>query len=91
MRYAFINAEGIVVNLIVGALSPIEQNRLLADYRVLFGAVQIVAVDDGASVWIGGLYDSTSGVFSPPPSPEPEPEPIEEIVEIAEEPTNDAA
>jgi hypothetical protein len=85
MRYAFINAEGIVVNLIVGALSPIEQHRLLADYRVLFGAVQIVAVDDGASVWIGGTYDPDSGTFTPPPTPEPEPIVVDAPIEVIEE------
>ena len=78
MRYAFINADGIVVNVIVGVLSPIEQQRFLADYRVLFGAEQIVAVDEGTAVWIGGTY--TDGVFMAPPQPEPvpEPEPIAE-------------
>jgi hypothetical protein len=85
MRYAFINAEGIVVNLIVGALSPIEQHRLLADYRVLFGAIQIVAVDDGAGVWIGGSYDSDSGTFTPPPTPEPEPIAVETPIALVEE------
>jgi hypothetical protein len=58
---------------------------------VLFGAESIVAVDADTAVWIGGSYDSESGTFTPPPAPEPEPEPIEEIEEIAEEPTNDAA
>ena len=65
MNYAFIDANGIVVNLISGALSEIEQQRFLADYRVLFGATQIVAVDTDTTVWIGGTY--TDGTFTPPP------------------------
>ena len=67
MNYAFIDANGIVVNLISGALSEIEQQRFLADYRVLFGATQIVAVDADTTVWIGGTY--TDGTFTPPPPP----------------------
>ena len=70
MRYAFIDANGIVVNVISGALAEIEQQRLLADYRVLFGAEHIVAVDADTAVWIGGSY--TDGTFSPPPPQEPE-------------------
>jgi hypothetical protein len=85
MRYAFIDSNGIVVNLIVGALSPIEQQRFLADYRVLFGAIQIVAVDDGVGVWIGGSYDASSGAFTPPPTPEPEPIVVETPIEVIEE------
>lgn len=73
MNYAFIDSNGIVVNLVSGALAPIEQQRLLADYRVLFGAEHIVAVDEGTAVWIGGAY--TDGVFMAPPQPEPEPVP----------------
>jgi hypothetical protein len=76
MRYAFINADGIVVNVISGALTEIEQQRFLADYRALFGAESIVAVDAETSVWIGGSY--TDGVFAPPPVPEPLPEPLPE-------------
>jgi hypothetical protein len=68
MRYAFINSSGIVVNVISGALSPIEQQRFLADYAILFGATQIVAVDAGTAVWIGGSY--TDGTFTAPPEPE---------------------
>ena len=67
-RYAFIDANGIVVNVISGALAPIEQQRFLADYGVLFGATQIVAVDADTRVWIGGSY--TDGTFTAPPEPE---------------------
>jgi hypothetical protein len=79
MRYAFINQDGVVVNVIEGVLSEYETSRLLADYRVLFGAASFVVVAPDVPVWSGGPYDSTSGVFSPPPSPEPEVVP-EEIV-----------
>ena len=71
MRYAFINADSIVVQVIVGALSEIEQQRFLRDYAILFGATAIVAVDGDTSVWIGGSY--TDGTFTAPPTP-PEPE-----------------
>ena len=77
-RYAFTNADGIVVNVISGALSPTEQQRFLTDYGVLFGATQIVAVDATTAVWIGGSY--TDGTFTEPPAPEPLPEPLPEVV-----------
>jgi hypothetical protein len=79
MNYAFIDANGIVVNVISGTLAPIAQQRLLADYRVLFGAESIVAVDADTAVWIGGSY--TDGTFTAPPEPEPVP-----IVEVIAEP-----
>jgi hypothetical protein len=85
MKYAFLNANSIVVNLISGALSAQQKAQFLRDYAILFGAVDFVGVEDGVPVWMGGSYDPDSGTFTPPPSPEPEPEPIEE------EPTNDAA
>ena len=78
MNYAFIDANGIVVNVISGALAPIEQQRFLADYRVLFGAESIVAVDADTAVWIGGSY--TDGTFNAPPEPEPVPVPIVEVI-----------
>ena len=77
-NYAFTNADGIVVNVISGALSPTEQQRFLTDYAVLFGATQIVAVDATTAVWIGGSY--TDGTFTEPPAPEPLPEPLPEVV-----------
>ena len=73
MKYAFTNSSGIVVNVIVGALAESQQQAFLKDYRVLFGAEQIIEVDAETSVWIGGSY--TDGVFAPPPEPEPEPVP----------------
>lgn len=76
MKYAFVNADGIVVQTIGGWLSEIEQARFLRDYGVLFGAEQIIEVDDATTVWIGGSY--TDGVFTPPPAPEPQPEPLPE-------------
>ena len=76
MGYAFINADGIVVNIIAGTLSESQQAQFLADYRVLYGATQIIAVDESTQAWIGGSY--TDGVFTPPPVPEPLPEPLAE-------------
>ncbi len=67
-RYAFTNADGIVVQLISGALNPAQQEQFLRDYSALFGAVAIIEVEDGTSVWIGGTY--TDGVFAPPSQPE---------------------
>lgn len=64
MKYAFTNADGIVVNCISGALNQAQQAQFLRDYAVLFGATQIVEVEDGTSVWIGGTY--TGGQFLPP-------------------------
>jgi hypothetical protein len=80
-RYAFTNNLGDVVNLILGNLSEAQLARFLEDQRALFGATSFVIVDDDRTVWIGGSYDSDSGVFSPPPSPEPEPV-VEEIVNV---------
>ncbi len=74
-RYAFINADSIVVQVITGALNPAQQAQFLRDYSVLFGAVAIVEVEPDTKVWIGGAY--TDGVFAPPPQPEPLPETVE--------------
>ncbi len=75
MTYAFINADGTVVQAITGTLNADEQARFLRDYATLFGAVAIIEVEQGTSVWIGGTY--TDGVFTEPPQPEPLPEPLE--------------
>ena len=71
MRFAFINADGIVVQFISGELNENQQAQFLRDYAILFGATQIVAVDTDTAVWIGGSY--TDGTFNEPPRP-PEPE-----------------
>ena len=75
--YAFINADGIVVQAIGGELDVVQQAQFLRDYSVLFGATAIIEVEGGTSVWIGGTY--TDGQFQPPPQPDPEPEP--EVIE----------
>ena len=75
-RYAFLNAESIVVNCISGTLSEQQQAQFLRDYGILFGAVAIVEVEAETPVWIGGSY--TDGVFNEPPAPEPLPEPLPE-------------
>ena len=87
MRYAFLNQDSIVVNTIVGQLTAEQQAAFIADYSVLFGATQIVAVeDDSVAIHSGGTY--ADGQFLPPPTPEPEPEPeiVEGTSEVIEEP-----
>jgi len=83
MKYAFVNNGGAVVQMIVGTLNPAQQAQFLRDYATLFGAVAIIEVEQGTSVWIGGTY--TDGVFAPPPQPEPLPEVIEEPIAMIEE------
>ena len=75
-RYAFINAESIVVNRISGTLTAAQQAQFLSDYSALFGATAIIEVEEATAVWVGGSY--TGGVFVPPPVPEPLPEPLPE-------------
>ena len=79
MRYAFLNQDSTVVNVIVGELTPEQLGGFLDDYAKLFGATQVIAVDAETAVWIGGSY--TGGEFLPPAEPEPAPEPAPEIVE----------
>ena len=74
MRYAFLDASGTVVQLIVGELNDEQQQVFLRDYAILFTATQIVAVEGDTAVWIGGSY--TDGTFSPPPEPEVPSDPL---------------
>jgi len=69
-HYAFLDASGTVLNLIVGNLTPDEQQVFLRDHNTMYGATQIIEVEPGTSVWIGGSY--TEGQFLPPAQPEPE-------------------
>jgi hypothetical protein len=75
-KYAFTDANGIVVQVISGQLDAKTQAQFLSDYRTLFGAQQIIEVDASTPVWIGGAY--TGGIFAEPPQPEPAPEPLPE-------------
>ena len=84
-QYAVVDQYSVVVNLIVGDLSEAQAASILSVETMIRGAVDMVLVEDGQVVWIGGTYDPESGEYSPPPSPEPEPEPI------VEETTNDDA
>jgi hypothetical protein len=84
MKYAFINQDGIVVQVIAGVLSPAQQAQFLRDYATLFGATAIIEVEQGTSAWIGGAY--TDGVFTEPPQPEPTPEIVEGESEVLPEP-----
>ena len=79
MNYAFLNADGIVVNVITGALTDKQLSQFLSDYATLFGATQVIPVGAEQAVWIGGSY--TDGTFQAPPAPEPAPGPAPEIVE----------
>ena len=74
----FLDDQSRVVQVIVGELTEQQQVQFLADYAILFGATQIVAVDGDTAVWIGGSY--TDGTFTEPPAPEPLPEPLPEVV-----------
>ena len=80
-QYAFTNADGTVVNVIVGNLTPDQQQLFLRDQATLFGATQVIEVEPDTSVWIGGSY--TAGEFLPPAEPEPqlEAEPAPELQE----------
>lgn len=80
MRYAFLNAESIVVNVIVGNLTPDQQQLFLRDQAALFGATQVIQVEPDTSVWIGGAYDAAQGFLPPPP------EIVESTSEVIEEP-----
>jgi len=74
MKYAFLNAESIVVNVISGTLSAAQQAQFLRDYGIIYGAVAVIEIDAETRVWKGGAY--TDGVFNEPPAPEPQPEPL---------------
>jgi hypothetical protein len=79
-RYAFLDANGTVLNLIVGNLTPDEQQMFLRDHNAMYGAQQIIEVEPDTSVWIGGTYDAAQG-FLPPPS-----QIVEGTSEVIEEP-----
>ncbi len=83
-KHAFLDADGIVVNLIVGSLTPSQQQLFLRDQATMFGATQVIEVEPGTSVWIGGSY--TGGEFLPPAEPEPAAEIVESTAELITEP-----
>jgi hypothetical protein len=71
-----------VVNVIVGDLNEEQKPRFFAVQQAIFGATQMVELDDNQGAWIGGTY--TDGQFAapePPPQPEPDAEAIEETSE----------
>jgi len=63
-RYAFLDANGTVLNLIVGNLAVDEQQVFLRDHNAMYGAQQIIEVEPDTAVWIGGSY--TGNQFLPP-------------------------
>lgn len=80
-RYVYYDAQGVIVNIIVADLTIEEEALFFAQHQDAFGAVGFVQVGTDHRPMIGGSYDATSGVFSPPPQPET----------IVEETTNDDA
>lgn len=84
-RHAFMNAERVVVQVIVGELDESQRAQFLRDYFALFGATEIVAVESGVVASIGDSYNSDSGIFTPPPTPEPEPIVVETPIALVEE------
>lgn len=76
MKYAFIDGDSVVIQVIAGALNPSQQDQFLDDYSKLFGAVAVLDVPDGVDAWIGGRYDDEAGFL--PPAPQPQPDPLPE-------------
>lgn len=76
--YAYLDANGIVVNIIVGDLTEEDERAIFSDEQSNRGAVSFIRTTRNARPMIGGAY--TDGVFQAPPAPEPEPLP-EPIVE----------
>lgn len=73
MKHAYLNADGVVVQVIAGGVEGDTHDAFLEVYRALYGAVRCIRIEDDRPVWIGGSY--TGGEFTPPPAPEPLPEP----------------
>jgi hypothetical protein len=91
-RYVYFDAQGVIVNVIIGDFTLEEEALFFAQHRDSFGAAGFVQVGTDVRPIIGGSYDATSGEFSPPPSPEPEPLVVDGTSEvIVEETTNDDA
>jgi hypothetical protein len=63
-KYVFLNADGLVVQIIAGALDADQQAQFLSDYRSLFGATSLVEIEVTETAWIGGTY--VDGSFLPP-------------------------
>ena len=70
MKYAFLNADCVVVNVIAGVLSEQQLQLFLSDYGALFGSVYALELPDDTSVYIGGRYDSAEGFLPPEPPAE---------------------
>ena len=95
MRYAFIDRDNLVAQVIVGSLNRTQLAQFERDYAAIFGATKAIEIaDDAVPVWIGGTYTLEEGFLPPPPPPAPEViegESEEIIEEIVEGTTNDAA
>ena len=72
-RLVSVRADGVITNVTVGDYADDELPGFVEQQAFFFQAAQVIRVEDGTTVWIGGTY--TDGQFLPPPEPEPEPEP----------------
>jgi hypothetical protein len=63
-KYVFLNADGVVVQIIAGTLDAAQQEQFLSDYRSLFGATSVVEIEVTETAWMGGTY--VDGSFLPP-------------------------
>ena len=86
MRYAFVNADNIVVNVIVGDLTDEQKPRFFAVQQAIFGATQMIELADNQGAWIGGTYTDGQFVAPEPQQPEPAPEIVEGESEVLPEP-----
>jgi len=78
-KYVFLNADGLVVQIIVGALDAAQEEQFLSDYGVLFGATRLVEIDVTEPAWMDGTY--VDGSFLPPAHFDLAPEIIEGVFE----------
>ena len=63
-RQVFLNADSVVVNVIVGGLTELQQHQFLIDYGIMYGACSVIEIDENTMVWLGGTY--SDGAFHPP-------------------------
>lgn len=86
MRYAFVNADNIVVNVIVGDLTDEQKPRFFEVQQAIFGATQMIELGENQGAWIGGTYTDGQFTAPEPPQPEPLPEILEGTSEVLPEP-----
>lgn len=91
-RYAYLDENSIVVNLIVGQLTPDDEQAVMEQQRAAFNAVAFVQVDHNVRVMIGALYDLEANefVFFEPPQPDTPESTVEPEIIIEPEVTTNA-